>query len=190
MTINGEMLEILMGKYMDGQITPGENRMLQEALEADEEARALFEQLRILHQHCEEAVESEVLSRGKDFDEVFELAWRRRGLQVVRVVVPSGALKFVAGLAAGLLVGIGIQMVMSANRMNYVNPGPEYSAVAPRQASRTQFATPVPPGQPESMGGVRRNVDYYSFPDESGNEYLLERYSENVIKPAVHRRGI
>ena len=47
MTIKGEMLEILMGKYMDGQITPGENRMLQEALEDDDEARELFEQLRL-----------------------------------------------------------------------------------------------------------------------------------------------
>ena len=85
MNIKGEMLEILMGKYMDGQITPGENRMLQEAIEADDEARELFEQLQVLHQQCEEAVDSEVLSKGRDCDEVFELAWRHRGTRGVRL---------------------------------------------------------------------------------------------------------
>lgn len=186
MNIKGEMLEILMGKYMDGQITPGENRMLQEAIEADDEARELFEQLQVLHQQCEEAVDSEVLSKGREFDEVFELAWRRKGTRVVRIIVPGGALKFVAGLAAGILIGIGVHLFMSVNQLNRPSPGLEYAAGSKPQPV-TRYITDVPPGQPESLGSVTRNVDWYSFTDQSGNEYLIEGYRRNAVKPAINR---
>jgi hypothetical protein len=188
MMIKGEMLEILMGKYMDGQITPAENRMLQEALEADEEARELFEQLQILHERCEEAVDSEILNRGQDFEEVFDRAWKRRGPRVVRVIVPSGAFKFVAGLAAGILIGLGIHLTMSINRLNNLTPEQVYATAANRETP-PRFITDVAPPQPESASGMTRNVDWYSFTDNSGNEYLIEGYRQNTVKPPV-RRGI
>ena len=185
MTIKGEMLEILMGKYMDGQITPGENRMLQEALEADDEARELFEQLEILHQQCEEAVDSEVLSQGQDFDEVFERAWRRREPRIVRAM-PGGGLKFAVGLAAGILIGIGMNLVMSANRLNNPYPGPVFVTGETPQTV-TRVITDMAPAQPERPRGETRNVDWYSFTDKSGNEYLIEGYLQKTVKPAVYR---
>jgi hypothetical protein len=189
MMIKGEMLEILMGKYLDGQITPGENRMLQEALEADDDARELFEQLQILHQQCEEAVDSEVLSKGQDFDEVFERAWQRRKVRVVRVPVPSGALKFVAGLAAGILIGIGVHLAISVHQLRNPNPGP---MIVVREApeSQTRVVTHVPPGQSEGVGGMTRNVDGYSWIGKSGEELFIESYRQSVVNPAVRRRGI
>ena len=189
MIIKGEMLEILMGKYLDGQITPGENRMLQEALEADDDARELFEQLQILHQQCEEAVDSEVLSRGQDCDEVFERAWQRRKVHIVRIPVPSGALKFVAGLAAGILIGIGVHLVISVNQLRNTNPGPVY-VVTERPESQARVVTHVPPGQSEGVGGMMRSVDGYSLTDKSGEPLFIETYHQNIVKPAVRPRGI
>ncbi len=185
--IKGEMLEILMGKYIDGQITPAENRLLQEALEADDDARELFEQLQILHEQCEEAIDSEVLNRGQDFEEVFVRAWRRRGPRVVRVIVPSGALKFVAGLAAGILIGLGVHLTMRINQLNNLTPGQETYVSAASRQTPPRFITDVAPPQPESFGETTRNMDLYNWTGQSGSEYLMQGYRQNTVKPAVHR---
>ena len=47
--MTNEILEILIGKYLDGEITPSEQQMLEEALVSEPQARELLEQLQNLH---------------------------------------------------------------------------------------------------------------------------------------------
>jgi len=106
----------------------------------------------------------------------------------VRVVMPGGVLKFVAGLAAGILVGVGVHVFMSGSPAGSAPPAQAYAAnTQPRQVTR--YVTDLPPAQPERSGGGTRNMDLFSFTDDSGTEYLIEGYRENVVKPAL-RGGI
>jgi anti-sigma factor RsiW len=61
---------------VDGEISPGERRVLERELEANSQARELLEQLRSLRQQSCEAVAAEV-SGGASADQIFERAWQR-----------------------------------------------------------------------------------------------------------------
>ena len=61
-----EMLEILIGKYLDGEITPIEQRLLDQALQKDSQAKELFEQLQDLHRASQEAIDAEITDRERD----------------------------------------------------------------------------------------------------------------------------
>jgi len=189
--MNSEMLEILMGKHLDGQITAEENRMLEEALEADNQARELFVQLQGLHQQCEEAVSTEVTAGGRPFEEIFDKAWQRRGPRIIRAFLSPGTVRFVTGLAAGILIGLGVHLFLSAGQSGTSEPerGPIYMVDDSKNETAPTIAD-VKTVKNERPRGVTRNVEWYSFPDDSGNEYIVEGYRENVVKPAVYRRSI
>ncbi len=73
-----EMLEIMMGKYLDAEITPSEQRLLEAELDKDPQAKELLGQLQEMHERCGEAVASELLGRGGTPDDIIERAWQRR----------------------------------------------------------------------------------------------------------------
>jgi anti-sigma factor RsiW len=106
MNMANEMLDILMGKHLDGEITPDEQRLLDQFLATDDAAREEFESFRRLHELTRSAV-SEALDGGKPMEEVFEAAWRQsspaRRIRN-RLFRWEWALA-AAGLAAGLLLG-------------------------------------------------------------------------------------
>ena len=72
MNITQQTLEILIGKCLDGEITPGEQDLLNAALEEDSQARELFEQLQQLNQNSRQVVAAEILESGKQADDIFE----------------------------------------------------------------------------------------------------------------------
>jgi hypothetical protein len=37
---------------------------------------------------------------------------------------------------------------------------------------------------------VIRNVDWYSFTDESGDQWLVEGLRESIVRPAVYEEGL
>ena len=49
MNMNQELLEILIGKYLDGEITPSEQHILEDQLNADPQAEELLRQFQNLH---------------------------------------------------------------------------------------------------------------------------------------------
>jgi len=69
MNMTQGMLEIMIGKYLDGEITPSEQRLLEAELDRDPQAKELLAQLREMHERCGEAVVSELLGRS---EEVFD----------------------------------------------------------------------------------------------------------------------
>ena len=107
MSITNDKLEILIGKFLDGEISPGEQRVLDDALQRDERARELLDQLRTLRECSREMIVSEVLDAGAEADDVLERAWQRNKKRSWRrIVIADGHLRFAAGLAAGLILGL------------------------------------------------------------------------------------
>lgn len=186
MNMTQKMLEILIGKYLDGEITPGEQHLLDTALEEDSQARELFEQLQDLHRSSRQVVASEILERGKATDDIFEQAWQQQTKHAPRRMRKAGGyLRFAAGLAAGLIIGIALHFTLLAHST------PQSSDVPPNAIMTNDLQTPpllITPS--EGRENVIRNVDWYSFTDETGDQWLIEGLRESIVRPAAYHEGL
>ena len=187
MNMTQEMLEIMMGKHLDGEITPSEQRLLEAELDRNPQARELLGQLRQMHERCGEAVVSELLGRGRTPEEIFERAWQRRSQQPLRSSMKiRGRIRFAAGLAAGLLMGLALHFVLPIFSTpgsdlppgNILAQDPESPADVEQQIFERLSADPA--------GQMILNVDWYNFTDQHGNKWLVEGLRENTVRPAAY----
>jgi len=185
MNITQQTLEILIGKYLDGEITPGEQDLLDAALEEDSQARELLEQLQQLNQNSRQVLASEILESGKQADEIFEQAWQQAKHSKHRVVKIGGFLRFAAGVAAGLIMGLTLHFtILTDSTPQKSQMPPDWIKVADVQ-SPSEMIFPT-----EIEENVFRNVDWYSFTDESGDQWLIEGLRESIVRPAVYEEGL
>ena len=185
-----EILEVLMGKYIDGEITERETEMLDEELERNFEAREFLARLQELDKHSREAVSSELLENGKEASEIFEQAWQRRKHPLFKFLSPSsGWFRFAAGLAAGLLIGIGLHFTLSTKT---VVPSELQQQVADQgsQLSSDIQASAVTKLPTSSTKTVNRNVDWFSFTDKDGDEWIVEGLRKDVIRPPSYSKEL
>jgi hypothetical protein len=187
MNMTQEMLEIMIGKHIDGEITPSEQRLLEAELDQDPQAKELLAQLQEMHERCGEAVASELIGRGGSPDEIFERAWRQRSKRPLRSMVKMrGHVRFVAGLAAGLVIGLALHFVLPI----ITSPDSDRPGSGPlAQMSENQIGVeqPVFPGfAVDPADNAIRNVDWYNFTDKQGNKWIVEGLRENIVRPAVY----
>lgn len=187
MNMTQEMLEILIGKYLDGEIMPSEQQILQKELDSDPHAKELLEQLQALNERSCEAVTTEIIGRGKEAEEIFEQAWQRQAANPLRRVLKmDGRLRFAAGLAAGLAIGLLLHFVLPfvSTTQSPDVPTNMLAQNTDNQMDAEQFTYPQTPTDP--TGNSQRNVDWYSFTDKQGNQWLVEGLRENTVRPAVY----
>jgi len=186
-----DRLDILIGKLLDGEISPSERRTLDCQLEKDSRAREFLEQMRVLQECGREIIEHEVQRGETPPQEVFERAWQRSKRSVrLRIIRLGGWSRFAVGVAAGLLFGLALHWV----------PGGGFQSPMDL-AGRELVArdTPVQPEglreswrglQPRTGDQVTREVEWYGFTDPAGNHWLIEGYREGVVKPASYHSGL
>ena len=183
MNMTQEMLEILIGKYLDGEMTPSEQCILQAELGRDPKAKELLEQLQDLHERSCEAVTSEITGQGKEAGEIFEQAWQRQSANPLhRILKIDGRLRFAAGLTAGLTIGLILHFVLPLASTPQGEPIP--TKVVVDKIDTEEFTLPQLRMNP--AGNSLRNVDWYSFTDNQGNQWLIEGLRENTVRPAVY----
>lgn len=179
-----QILEILIGKYLDGEIAPSEQQMLEAELDSDPNARKLLAQLQDLHERSREVIASEILQKGKAAEEIIERAWRRQTKRPLhRKIKAGGWLRFVSGLAAGVIIGLALHFTLL---------GPSTPPAIARNAGdqpEVQRLTPLP-SPLRGARNVTRNVDWYSLTDENGDQWLIEGFRENVVRPTVHHASL
>lgn len=187
MDMTDEMLEIMMGKSLDGEITPSEQRLLEAELDKNPQAKELLEQLQQMHELCGETLASELLGRGQTPDEIFEQAWRQHSKQPRRSMVRMrGQVRFAVGLAAGFAIGLALHFVLPViSPRGAEPPGPEVVARTPENDVKVDQ-----PALPEFAGDAIRNVDWYNFTDERGNKWIVEGLREDIVRPAVYYEGL
>jgi anti-sigma factor RsiW len=195
MSIADDKLEIWLGRLLDGELSPAEQRALEQELEQNNRARELFEQLRTLHECAREAVTHDVIGRGADPDEVFGRAWQqhkksfwRRGAKAdghlrwglqTRFFALGGP-RFAVGLAAGFLLGLVLHFALTGGS----KPSTDVQT-RPTIARNLQVRTrPAPAPWPAEQ--VMRNVDWYSFTDDTGAQWLVQGIREGVARPAAY----
>ncbi len=191
MSTTDDRLEILIGKLLDGEISPAEQHVLDRELEKDAQARELLEQMRVLRECGREIVERQVRQGGDAPGDVFERAWRQsRGSVRQRIVRIGGPSRLAVGMAAGFLLGLALHFVLVRNARSSIedtNP--------PGIVKETPAGTAVPDEswrklQPRTPDPVTREVEWYGFTDQAGNQWLIEGYREGMVRPASYHGGL
>jgi len=191
MNMTQEMLEIMIGKYLDGEITPSEQRLLEAELDRDPQAKELLAQLREMHERCGEAVVSELLGRGEAPEEIFERAWRRRSMQPLRSMPKiRDHVRFAAGLAAGLVMGLALHFVLPIVSTPGGEPAGPDIVVRDTQSEVDAEQQALEGLAVDPTGEMILNVDWYNFTDKQGNKWLVEGLREDTVRPAAYYDGL
>ena len=187
MNMTQEMLEIMMGKHLDGEITPSEQRLLEAELDRDPQAKELLEQLREMHERCGEAVASELLGQGEAPEEIFEQAWGRRSKQPLHLIMKMrGYTRFAAGVAAGLIMGLALHFVLPVVSTPGSDPAGPNIVVRDTESQVNAEQQTFPGLAADPAGEMILNVDWYNFTDKQGNKWLVEGLRENTVRPAAY----
>lgn len=186
-----EMIEILIGKYLDSEITPSEQQLLDVELEQNSQARELLRQLQDLHEFSSEVMASEITECGSTTEDIFERAWQRQSQSSLRSIIKLGAyFRFAAGVAAGLIIGLALHFVLPSVSQ------PQDSPVAPevfvqKINNQSDINKPdLPKLVTNPTDNVFRNVDWYNFTDKEGNQWLIEGLRENTVRPAAYSEDL
>ena len=183
MSATDDKVEVLIGKLLDGEISPLEQRLLDRQLEQDARARALLEQLRVLHECSGQVVAREVRSGGADPQDVFERAWRQsKGSAWGRVVCIGGLPRFAAGLAAGFILGLILHFVPVGGSKAPIDNAGEMTIADAGNPNQVQPVLERP-----DSPRVTREVEWYGFTDQAGNRWLVEGFREGVATPVSYR---
>ena len=190
MSMTEEMLEVLIGKYLDGEITPSEQRILEAELDRNPGAEELLRQFQDLNERSAEVVTTELLGQGISPEEIFEKAWRHSKKPSRRIIRLSGWTRFAAGIAAGFIIGYVLHFALLYKTTSPIQI-PEPVPVAKGNDTEAPGELPDFPALLSGQNGdVIRNVDLYNFTDDKGNQWLVEGLNENVVRPAAYYNGI
>ncbi|MBN2138860.1 MAG: hypothetical protein JW720_13715 [Sedimentisphaerales bacterium] len=181
MNVTEDMIEILIGKHVDGEITASEQKLLDGAMEKDEAVRRLLEQMIELNEAGREAVGCEIFEKGKAPDEIINLALGRCS-PARRRILTGGILRLTVGLAAGLVMGFALHHVLSLHKPTNGQTEQQITADIPGDSALDNI-TRIQPQLPQD---VIRNVDYYGFTDADGEKWLIEGLRQNIVRPAVY----
>ena len=143
------MLEILIGKFLDAEMSPTEKQMLDAALERDPQAKDLFNQLKELHELNQQAVTSSVIEKGRSAEDIFEDAWHeRKRIRLPYMIRAMASRKFAAGIAAGLLLGIFLLNYIPVTKVprSRLASNSVQSSLAGTQSSQGQGTQQLAPG--------------------------------------------
>jgi hypothetical protein len=187
MSTTDDRLEILIGKLLDGEISSAEQHILDCQLEQDGRARELLEQMRVLHECGCEIVERRVQQGGAAPGDVFERAWRQsKGSVLQRIVRIGGLPRFAVGVAAGLILGLALHFVLFGGVKPPIGDTDTAKVAKQTSAETASLAESWRKLQPRTPDQVTREVDWYGFTDQAGNQWLIEGYREGVVRPASY----
>ncbi len=189
MNMTNEMIEVLIGKYLDGEITPSEERLLEAELDRDPKAAELLEQFENLHQRSCEVLSGELFEKGKSPQEIFNSALHHSKHTRHHTIKLSGWMRFATGIAAGLILGLALHFILPL--LSNANTEP-VQPVTPTYAKKInkEILLGTPEETTQSSGLPTRNVDWYNFTDEQGNQWLVEGLRENYVRPASYEQGL
>ncbi len=180
-----DRLEILIGKLLDGELSPAEQRRLDREVMQNPRASELLEQWRALHECSREAIARDAFEGAADPQAVFERAWQQSGGGLWRRVVRAdGSLRFAVGLAAGLILGLALHFALVGD--SQVSVPMDTPRVARDTVDTGDQSADWPVLERRNPNQITREVEWYGFTDRAGNQWLIEGFREGVATPAAY----
>jgi len=174
-----EMLDILIGRHIDSEITPAEQRLLDEMLRSDEQAQRLVVELERLRDLSRQSLRGELDKITLTADAAFEQAWRQAQRPRQRLRRQLGPLlRIAAVLALGFMIGL-------ASRYDY-RPSAQRSA-APREAITHNGGRQASPAETPAMAAAAASESLPVAPDDFP---IVRDGSGNLENSMVVRRWI
>lgn len=189
--MNQEMLELLIGKYLDSEITPAEIRLLDHELTSNPHARQLLDELRQLGDQAHYVLTGELGLPEQSPEEIISQAWqntpqalrRKKSLPLWLHNITSLAAGFVFGLTCYGIIGHWITSAPAPDPTTPASPKatPSSVPVADTQANRI----PLPSFGSLPPNGCLRHWTHYT--DPSGQQWLIETPpDDNLGKANYH----
>ena len=101
----------------------------------------------------------------------------------------TGWWRFAAGVAAGIVIGMGVFAFLSQRATD--SSVPLRSMVAVEDTDKASPDMPVEAVVPAVLDGdVIRIVDFYNFTDEAGGQWLIEGLRENRVRPVAYYKDL
>jgi hypothetical protein len=180
-----ESLQMLITKFLDGEITSDERQVLQTYLDKDPDAQKLLQQMEKFHHQGQQAVIDKVYNKGLPFDEIFDKAWQdSRTFPVNKPTRLYRWANFAAGLAAGLVISLTAYLIFSNGTSDITISQVANSANGSSSARVTRVASPQLRTLPRRP--VVHNVDWYLLTNEDGDKWLVEGRRDDLARPAIY----
>ena len=187
--MENEKFQILITKYLDGEIDPDENKLLQTHLDENPEARNLFMKMRQIHKESQDALSNEIMNESSAFDDIFENAWQHSDIFSANKPMRLNRLaNFAAGLAAGLIISLTVYFVFSPENSNITNP--QIANVTDNGTSPRVMKIASPQLKTFPRRPVTHNVDWYILTNEDGDKWLVEGHRDDMATPVIYHGNL
>ena len=201
--MNHEMLELLIGKFLDSEITPAEQRLLDDQLCQDPHAQRLLQEYSQLHDHARQALQEHLLEQGTPAREIFQRALAvHKGCRYHPLKTkPARSLQVAAFLAAGFMIGLFVYGVWLSGTSTPVEPrisppavvlnNPRVEDVHKQPVNNNPFLSPrIVDLNPFPADRFERRMDYFNYSDPSGAQYIIEAYRDKELQTATYNGGL
>ena len=191
--MNEDMTELLMGKFLDGEITPAEQQFLEAEMRQNPQARQLMRELEQLHELTEQVLASELIEKGRSAEETFKRAAQQTPLRHEhRRIKLNWWQRAAAGAAAALLVCLSIYVAFSQSKGGPIEietqqPAPQIARLEPPGDPDIRSDSTIYPVQPVRYGP---RPDFYFFQAPDGAKWLIENTPQNQVRRAVYNGDI
>jgi len=192
--MNNDMIETLISKFIDSEITPAEQRLLDAELMSNPNARELLTRLQQLRVQTCQLLDEQLTGRGASAESLFQKACEQidSPRQGQRFGLSRFA-KLAISLAACLLVALTVWAIVSNQTPNDPTQQPEKIMTA-----KDDTATPEslePRFKPRWVREItptqrQRYMDWYIYTDPSGSQYLIESYRDHGVTTASANDGL
>ncbi len=197
--MNEEMLEILIGKSIDSEITPAEQRLLDVELKNNPEAKQLFQELQTLKDQASYELQNALDSDSPFPREHFDNAWREHhDSQDPSTLRFPAWQQTIISAAACFLIALGIFQMIQTKPIKKLPVGTTHAQMKQSQQP-INFAQKnnviVDKTLPPRLTPKERTspyIDWYIVTTPSGTQYIYEthRNQPSDITTASYQDGI
>jgi len=182
-----ELTELLIGKFLDSEITPAEQQLLEIELRKNPHAQKLLDELKQFHELAARALDQELNESDTSCEEIFQRASKKVPDPKKQRILRFNLWQKVASIAAMLMIGFVIYLVFSQN-----------PNVLPPPTGIDPGVTTLPPGPPREIAGIQGDQplptglgsDFYYVKSPDGTEWLIQKTPQNQIRRASYNGEI
>ncbi len=183
--MNNEELDNWINLYLDNQLNQAQSELFEQTMADNSEIRQQYEQAmetdRILKKHLYQTKD--------DHDEHFRVILSQACDCLPDKVRPEsscGIIRFITGLAAGLLIGVSASFFYEHFRsgIHKTNLSNQIVDVKANSTFPTQKDVDPVPYTP-SVSPVVRDIDWYLYTDDEGGQWVFESIRENRLNSDI-----